>query len=253
MTRARRPRIDPRPEQLVRFPLMYQDWRWLTFLHWAYEPAVVRPLVPNPLELDTFDGAAWVGITPFLMEGLRAPGLPALPWLSRAPETNVRTYVRSPDGQRGIFFFSLDHARLPAVLFARAVYRLPYMWGSLDFRRRGSRVTYRGRRRVPGPEATYRIAVRAGAPFEDDELTDRDHFLTARWVLFTFYGSLLARSRVEHPRWPLQRATAVRLEQRLLSAAGLPEPTEEPLVHFSPGVSTRISAPRLHSDREPPA
>jgi uncharacterized protein len=238
----------PTPERPVRFPVMYQQWNWLTFLHWAYDPSVVRPLVPQPLALDTFDGAAWVGITPFLMEGLRAPGLPSVPWLSRAPETNVRTYVRAPDGQQGIWFFSLDHARLLAVTFARTTYFLPYMWSSMSFRRRGPRVVYRGDRRWPGPPAAYDMAVEVGDPLADPDLDERDHFLTARWVLFTFYGSMLARARVEHPRWPLHRATVVRLEQSLLSAAGLPEPGDEPLIHFSPGVSTRISAPRLSAE-----
>jgi uncharacterized protein len=227
---------------------MYQEWNRLTFLHWAYDPAVVRRLVPRPLELDTFDGAAWVGITPFLMEGLRAPGLPAVPWLSRAPETNVRTYVRSPDGQRGIWFFSLDHARLLAVMFARATYFLPYMWSAMAFTRRGPRVEYWGRRRWPGPPASYDLAIEVGDPLADRDFGQRDHFLTARWVLFTFYGSLLARARVEHPRWPLHRARVVRLEQSLLSAAGLPLPSAEPLAHFSPGVATRISAPRLSAE-----
>ncbi|HEX2025784.1 MAG TPA: DUF2071 domain-containing protein [Actinomycetota bacterium] len=242
----------PDPERPVPVPVMYQEWNWLTFLHWAYDPAVLRSLVPPPLELDTFDGAAWVGITPFLMENLRAPGLPAVPWLSRAPETNVRTYVRAPDGQRGIWFFSLDHARLLAVTFARATYFLPYMWSSMSFRRRGPRVAYRARRRWPGAPASYDIAVDVGDPLSDREVGERDHFLTARWVLYTFYGSVLARARVEHPRWPLHRGRVVRLRQTLLSAAGLPEPTAEPLVHFSPGVSTRIGPPRLSAEADTP-
>jgi uncharacterized protein len=243
-----RPRVDPAPEKPVRFPVMYQEWNWLSFLHWAYDPAAIRPLVPRPLELDTFEGKAWVGITPFLMEGLRAPGLPAVPWLSRAPETNVRTYVRAPDGQRGIWFFSLDHARLLAVTFGRGTYFLPYMWSALEFNRERPRVNYRGRRRWPGPPAAYDIVVRVHDAFRDEELGDLDHFLTARWVLFTFYGSVLARARVEHPRWPLHRASIAGLDQTLLAAAGLPDPTGEPLVHFSPGVATRISAPRLSED-----
>ena len=49
-------------------------------------------------------------------------GTPALPWLSAFPELNVRTYVSPRDGKRGVFFFSLDAARLPAVLAARAMF-----------------------------------------------------------------------------------------------------------------------------------
>jgi uncharacterized protein YqjF (DUF2071 family) len=240
-----RRRVDPDPQERVRRPVMYQRWSWLTFLHWRCDPKEIRPLIPSGLELDTFHGSAWIGVTPFLMEGLRPPGIPPLPWLSRAPETNVRTYVRGPDGRFGIWFFSLDHARLPAVLAARAAYFLPYMWSEMDFKRRGTNVSYRGQRRWPGPGASYRITVEAGDRYEENELDDLDHFLTARWVLFTYYGRVPAAATVEHPRWPLHKGRILRLDQTLLRAAGLPEPRGDPLVHFSPGVDTRISAPRV--------
>src|SRR4051812_8969252 len=110
---------------------MYQGWERLTFLHWRYSPAAIAPLIPPSLELDTFDGEAWVGLTPFKVTGLRPPGLPALPWLSEFPEMNVRTYVRGPDGERGIWFFSLEASRLAAVAGARLTYRLPYRWARM--------------------------------------------------------------------------------------------------------------------------
>jgi uncharacterized protein YqjF (DUF2071 family) len=78
---------------------MYQTWSWLSFLHWPYDPAVVQRLLPNSLEVQTFQGQAWVGVTPFFLEDLRTPVAPALPWFTSFPETNVRTYVVGPDGR----------------------------------------------------------------------------------------------------------------------------------------------------------
>jgi uncharacterized protein YqjF (DUF2071 family) len=228
---------------------MYQRWSDLTFLHWAFDPAAIRPIVPPALALDTFDSSAWIGLTPFLLEGLRAPFLPAVPWLSRSPETNVRTYVLGPDGTPGIWFLSLDIARLPAFVFARTVYRLPYMWSSLEFDRDDRRVRYRGKRRLPTPDASYSISVEAAEPFDDRELGPLDHFLTARWRMFTTHGPFVAMTPVEHQRWPLHRARVTHLDETLLGAAGVPRPTAEPLVHFSPGVDTRIGPPRVF--REP--
>jgi len=101
---------------------MRQSWLDLTFLHWPYEPATVRSLVPAGLTLDLHDGAAWIGLVPFLITGLTLPGAPAMPWLSRFPETNVRTYVIDGEGKRGVWFFSLDAARWAAVLGARLAY-----------------------------------------------------------------------------------------------------------------------------------
>jgi Uncharacterized conserved protein (COG2071)/Phage integrase family len=92
-----------------------------------------------------------VGVTPFLLEDLRTPVGPALPWFTSFPETNVRTYVVGPDGREGLWFFSLDAARLEPVLVARSTYALPYMWSAMTVERDGPVVRYRSRRRWPGP------------------------------------------------------------------------------------------------------
>jgi len=83
----------------VRRPVMYQHWRELTLLHWRYPVAEVQALLPAGLTVQEFDGSAWVGLVPFQMDRVRAPFLPPAPWLSRFPETNVRTYVTAPDGK----------------------------------------------------------------------------------------------------------------------------------------------------------
>jgi len=70
---------------------MYQTWSYISFLHWSYEPSVLRQLLPCRLRPQTFEGRAWVGVTPFLLEDLRTPVAPALPWFTSFPETNVRT------------------------------------------------------------------------------------------------------------------------------------------------------------------
>ena len=224
---------------------MLQRWSSISFLHWCFPPHVIRPLVPRVLGLDLSDGLAWVSMTPFLLEGLRTPFLPALPWISRSPETNVRTYVRGPDGRRGIWFLSLDIGRLPAVAAARLGYSLPYMWSQVSVRSEGGRITYTGRRRLPGPRAAYRVTVGPGARYSDGESSDLDHWLTARFVFFSAYGSRILSVTAEHSRWPLSRARLVALESGLLRAAGLPDPPGPPLVHFSSGVDVRIASPRL--------
>ena len=144
---------------------MYQTWSWLGFLHWSYEPRLLQRLLPRGLRPHTFEGRAWVGVTPFLMEDLRTPVAPALPWFTSFPETNVRTYVVGPDGREGLWFFSLDAARLEPVLVARSTYALPYMWSAMTVERRGAVVRYRSRRRWPGPTpATSAITVEVGDP-----------------------------------------------------------------------------------------
>ena len=72
-----------------------------------------------------------------MLGDLRTPLAPAPPWFARFPETNVRTYVVGPDGREGLWFFSLDAARLEPVLVARATYALPYRWSAMTVERTG--------------------------------------------------------------------------------------------------------------------
>ena len=227
---------------------MLQWWDDLTFLHFRYPVEAVRPLVPEDLEVETADGSAWVSLVPFFLR-VGLPGVRPIPWMSRFAEINVRTYVRSADGVSGVWFFSLDAARLGAVLVARSTYRIPYVWSQVRLEHRGGLVRYTSRRRWPGPRgASTRIVVEPGAPRDPDSLTDLDHFLTARWAAFSAPHSGLRHARAAHEPWPLREARLVELDDHLLTAAGLPSPEGEPIVQWSPGVAVRFGWPSRVAD-----
>jgi uncharacterized protein len=215
---------------------MQQIWRRLTFLHWPYAPDLVRRLIPPALTLDTFDGAAWIGLVPFEIFG--TPGVPYF------PETNLRTYVIGPDGSPAVWFFSLEAASLPAVLGARIGYHLPYYWAAMRVEAQNGAIHYSSRRRWPhDSRAMTDIWIQPGELLLP---TERDHFLTARYRLYTLARGRLAYAQIEHPPWPLARASAVELKQKLLEAVGLPTPTGAPLIHYSEEVSVKIGQLELH-------
>ncbi|MDQ1706355.1 MAG: uncharacterized protein QOF18_2721 [Frankiaceae bacterium] len=224
---------------------MRQRWEALTFVHWSYEASVVQRLLPEGLMVEPYDDRAWVGLIPFHMRvGLRRSA--GWPWLGRFCETNVRTYVRDAAGRSGIWFFSLDASRLAAVLAARAGYALPYFWSAMSLTRSGRSVDYACERRWPAPRAVHsRVSIDIGEPYSATDLTDRDHFLTARWTLFSDGIWGLRYADAEHRPWPLWRAELRELRDGLVEAAGLPAPTGAPLVHFSEGVDVRIGWPHL--------
>ena len=232
----------PSASQRVHRPVMLQGWKNLTFVHFAYDPEVVQRRLPPGLVVDTFEGRAWVGLVAFHMEDIRLPYLPPVPYLGTFPETNVRTYVRGPDGRPGVWFDSLDITRLIPVLVALGTYRLPYRWADMSIENQNDAVVYRTKRRWPGPRgATSTIVAKPGAPIIP---TDQEHFLTARWGLYSVFGRGIAYAPVEHAPWPLQAATLVDLDDQLIEAAGYPPPAGDALVHYSPGVDVRIGLPR---------
>ena len=174
------------------------------------------------------------------------PGGQRVPWVSNFCETNVRTYVRDQAGRSGIWFFSLDAARLGAVVAARITpYRLPYFWSQM----RLGDTRQRDRLPVPPPLAGPRpgnqpsAASASGSRSRPPTSTTADHFLTARWVLFSVTGRRAVSARAWHQPWPLHRAQALVLDDHLVTAAGLPTPEGEPLVHYSPGVDVAIGRP----------
>lgn len=221
----------------VTAPVMYQGWQRISFLHWPCDPAVLQARLPAGLTVDTHDGAAWVGLTPFHLQGLRAAFLPPLPGLADFPETNLRTYVRGAAGP-GIWFFSLEAASAAAVVGARLTYGLPYHWATMQVQAEGTRVQYRSSRK----DAETAITIDHGeALARPDALLI---FLTERYRLYSRFWGALATAPVEHPPWPLHRARLVTLRETVRQAADLPHGDAPALVHYSPGVHVKIG--RLH-------
>lgn len=228
----------------VRRSVMWQRWENLVYIHFEVDPEVVRSIVPRGLEVDMWEGKAYVGLIPFQMRGISLPHLPAVPYLGTFPEVNVRTYVIR-DGIPGVWFCSLDINRLLPTLVARGAYSLPYCFGQVHHRRRGDTVTTTVSRRWPGRPsgATTTIEVEVGERI--DSPTDLEHFLSARWGLYsaTRRGTL-RYAAVDHEQWPLHRAVLRHLDDGLVAAAGIASTVGEPLVMYSPGVKVRVGLPR---------
>src|SRR3954447_9005255 len=224
---------------------MKQEWRRLTFLHWAYDPAVVQALLPEGLTVDTYDGKAWVALVPFEMMATFPVG-PAVPWASNFWETNVRTYVQGPDGRTGVWFLSLDASRFGAMAAARLAYSLPYFWSRMRLveTNGGTEILDTTERRWPKPRAQSVLKIRVGAAYAPEELTDRDHYFTARFALWANTRRGLKWTPADHRQWPLHRAELLHLDDTLVTATGLPAPRGEPIVHYSPGVAVRIGRDR---------
>ena len=222
--------------------MLYQDWRDCAFLHWPQEPAAVRPLVPAPFELDTFEGRAWVSLIAFRIARMRPGYGPPVPGLARANEAHLRTYVRGPDGRRGIWMPSIDIDPLQAAVMGRG-FALAYRWASMEVAREAHRVVYAVRRRS-GTPASLDLELTVGEDVPPGDVGPLDHFLTARWVLYSGIGPVRTAILTEHPRWGFRRATADRCEETMLAAVSLPSADGPAMIHFSDGVDARLSWPR---------
>jgi uncharacterized protein YqjF (DUF2071 family) len=203
-----------------------QTWVDLAFLHWRVERDALAKLIPPPLELQTFDGSAWLGITPFVLTDFRVRGIPPVPWLSKFPELNVRTYVIR-DEKPGIWFFSLDAASTLAVEGAKRLYRLPYQRAQMSARRVGDHIHYESAR----AGAAFSGAYRGEGPLFQAEPGSLEEFLVERYCLYTADGGRAYRADIHHLPWDLQRGEA-RIDLNTMAPVALPD--EEPHMLFSP-------------------
>lgn len=239
--------ISPVPTVPVKRPVLLMRWQSLTAVHWALDPAIVAARLPDGLVPDVHAGRAYVGLVPFEMAGIRL-GSGHLPLPNgRFPETNVRTYVVGPDGGRGVYFHSLDITRLAPVVVARLGYQLPYDLSRMRLARRGDRLAYRATRRWPAPRgASSQVIVEVGPRLSPDDTTELDHFLSARWSLYTVLPSgAVWRARVDHESWVLYAARLRHLEDEFVTAAGYPTGLGVPdHVRVADALSVRVGAPQ---------
>ena len=215
-------------------------WHDLLFMHWKVDAAELQKNLPPGLQLDTYNGNAWIGIVPFRMSGVAPRWTPDLPWVSKFPELNVRTYVIGPDGKPGVWFYSLDADNPIAVVGARWLYNLNYMHADIKFNREkgcdcGSWIHYESDRTHRGlPPASLNVEYRPiGSAYQSAKGSLLD-WLTTRYTLFAAdRKQRIYRGDIEHDPWEIRDAQAIVHRNTMTDGIGVSLPDSEPLLHFA--------------------
>jgi uncharacterized protein YqjF (DUF2071 family) len=224
--------LEHRPWPLPATPWSWrQTWEDLLFAHWPIESALLRKLVPEPLQIQEFDGTSWIGLVPFHMSGVMRRPLPDLPWISAFPELNVRLYVEH-EGKPGVWFLSLDATNQLAVWAARRFFHLPYHRARITIASVGESFHYRSERVAPGPILDVRY--RPTSTVYQSRRGTLEHWLTERYCLYAQApdGSIL-RNDVHHAPWPLQKGQAEIVANSYFEPHGLSVTGPPALLHFA--------------------
>ena len=214
--------------------IMTQTWHDLAFLHWPVDQTALRNALPAGIELDIFEGQAWIAVVPFHMTNVAPRGVPALPFVSAFAELNVRTYVTA-NGKPGVYFFSLDAANPLAVGAARSLFHLPYYSAVMSVKEESGWYQYTSRRaKGSGPSAEFQARYRpTGKVFEAKDGTV-EHFLTERYRLYTLDSSnRLLHVDIHHAPWALQEGEIAIDVNTMLEPTGVRLPDMAPRVHFA--------------------
>jgi uncharacterized protein YqjF (DUF2071 family) len=221
---------------------MHQSWGKLLFMHWRIDEQLLRPLIPNRLAIDTFDGSAWIAVTPFTMWDIRAfpPYLPAVPGLDRMHELNVRTYVHL-DGVPGVWFFSLDANSAVAVLTARTFFHLPYYTAEMSLTQEDETIVYSSRRTEADiPAARLDASWAIGEALKLSAPGSLEFFLTERYCLYAAHKEKLYRSRIFHGPWHLRKASLSALHSTMIESHGLSAEGTSSTLHYAEEISVDI-------------
>ena len=213
--------------------VMRQRWLDLLFLHWRWDPVEVQSTLPPGLTVDTWDGAAWIGIVPFAMRGVRPRFCPSLPGISHFLELNLRTYVRDRAGRRGVWFYSLDANQPLAVWAARAFFALPYHCARMEWSVANGECRFFACRAGTRQSLEFRYRpgfVRSQASPDSREAVPGtlDFFLVERYRLFAFRRGRLFSGRVYHRPYPLTAVDVSLWNDALFALDGFRRPDRPP-------------------------
>ena len=214
----------------------YQSWRNLTFLHWEIASEELEPLLPSGLQLDLFQGKAYIGIVPFEMKNIRPAWCPQVLGFNFL-ETNVRTYVIH-NQEPGVFFFSLDASSYIAVKVARWIWHLPYFHSAMTLSNKDAIYNYMLKRT---DKVQSQIKIEVSETLPPSEADSLEYFLLERYLLFTELRGQLLRGQVHHIPYPVRQAELIDFEDQLLEINNIGGISSSPdLVHFSQGVDVEI-------------
>lgn len=229
-------------------PILRQRWERVLFLHWAVDQDRLAPHLPNGIELETHDGAAWISIIALKMKGMRPLFVPRIPFVSDTLSTNVRTYVKR-HGTPGVYFFSMDANNLGAVLAGRSMFKMPYHWATMSSRREEDRLRFASKRRTDGEIAELRVEYsRLGNPTtpEPDSL---EYFLAERYATINVARGEVKMTRVVHTPWRLERVELHSFASTVLQASQLPGGAHEPLAFAGDDKEVKMFLPESMTER----
>lgn len=208
------------------------------FCHWPVAADAVQRAIPEWLTVETAAGDAWLTAIPHTVTEIAAFGVN----LARpAPALTVRTYVRGPNDQRGLYFFAVVPGG-PLAGAAEPMLGLPVQQGQhgrppADDHDARRTLDIDGQRVL---DVRYTAEAAEATPAPPDSLPA---FLVERERFFTS-GPLGGRlvGNVGHDPWPLSPVEAT-VSSSLSTALSLPDPVGEPLVHHSPGLELSVAPP----------
>lgn len=196
------------------------------FLHWKVPYDSLRKLVPQKLNLDTFEGTAYVSLVAFTMQKIRPRNLPAIKFISDFDEINIRTYIDN-DNKKGVYFLNIEAGKQLSVTIAKLLSGLPYEKSSIQ------RATENYKSSNDKKNFSFDTEFEIKKQFI--QKTELDTWLTERYCLYLNKAETIYRYDIHHKEWEIKNADIKRLNVNY-KIGGINLANQPDLVHYSDGV-----------------
>jgi len=104
-------------------------WEDLVMANYAVPPEILLPYLPKGVELDLFEGKAYVSLVGFMFKKTSLFGVP-IPFMGTFEEINLRFYVKRKDGdifKRGVVFINETVPYKAVAFIANKLYKEHYI------------------------------------------------------------------------------------------------------------------------------
>lgn len=180
-----------------------QSWIHTLFLHWPITKEALRPLVPEELIIDTYNGSAWISIVTFHAEDSKLRHSPKWTSLDPVTQINVRTYVTVPQSKEsGVYFFSIHLKHLTAALGAKTLFQLPFHYAQTKMKEVTKETIH-----VTAQDAGKKLFSATYTPdMTTLSVSDVGSFLAERYCIWNVKGDRLIKIPIKHQQWDLYDA-----------------------------------------------
>lgn len=198
----------------IQRPFLTANWRYLAIVNYRVDPALLAKHIPPQVELDYYQGEAFISLVAFLFLDTRVLGVP-VPGHRDFEEVNLRFYVRRKSAdtwRRGVCFVREIVPRRAIAAVARVFYGEPYlalpMKSDVIHRDGQVQVEYSWRR----GKKWETISMSAMGDPVISAAGSHEEFITEQYWGYTKTRAGCSEYRVEHPRWRIWPASSAALQ-----------------------------------------
>ena len=183
------------------------NWENLVMANYEVGPVVLEPYLPNGVELDVYEGKAFVSLVGFMFKKTKLFGVP-IPFFGSFEEINLRFYVKRKDGnkiKKGVVFINETVPFKLVAFLANKLYKEHYI--SIPTKHAiecdtTKKISYQWKMR----DHWNSMVIDSETQKNKIEHTSIEEFIFERYFGFTKIDKNITQEyRIRHPKWQVNK------------------------------------------------